>query len=232
MALKETIISSLFFHAILFLVIAAVSHYTADFSGGFQKAVLIDLTVDDSQDLPAARINSPEEPPPAMSPPSDDKGTLPDQDVSNPPVESKMIPEPEKKTETIAGPAKIENAEKPLALTEGSTSPQAYYEFVILHRKIFMQKAGASVNGLIGEALKENKRIFYGGTAIVDLKYGTDGKLNEISVDSASPELKAFLEEVGWSAVPLPAAYSLGYFGVRIEFTVLEGYLSFRLNTL
>ena len=105
-----------------------------------------------------------------------------------------------------------------------------YYRFITVHKKIFGQKAGAKVNELLGEALKVNQRVFYGGTAIVSLTFGSDRKLSGVVVDSASPELKAFLEEFGWDAVPAPAAY-LGN-SVQIEFTVLEGYMSFKVNAL
>ncbi len=122
--------------------------------------------------------------------------------------------------------------QRPLVWREGFTSLEAYYEFMALHNQIFRQKAGARLNELVGEALKVNTRVFYGGTATVRLKYGPDGKLSGVLVDSMSPELKAFLEEIGWAAVPAPAAYSLGRSGVQIEFTVLEGYLNFKVNAL
>ena len=232
MNLKETIISSFFFHLILFLLMAALSGYTTGFSGGLPNLISVDLATEDSKDLPAAESDSVTEPPLASSPPSGEEMSLQDQAASNPPEESKQSPEPEKKAEAVTDPAKIENAEKQPAQTGGFTSLEAYYQFIALHKKIFGQKAGTRVNELIGEALKVNKRHFYGGNAIVSLKFGQDGKLSEVLVDSASPELKAFLEEIGWVAVPAPAQYRLGFTGVQIEFTVLEGYLSFKINTL
>ncbi len=224
--LKETLISSLFFHLILFLLIALVASHTTDFSGGFQNIVSVDLT----RDLPGAGTDSADKPPVASIQPSSEEASLLDQAVNSPSEESKKVPEPEKRPDTITDPAKIENAEKPSAQTGGFTSMGDYYRFIMLHKQIFRQKAGASVNELIGEALKVNKREFFGGTAIVSLKYGPDGKLSGVLVDSASPELKAFLEEVAWGPVPEPAAYSLGYSGVQIEFTVHEGYLSFKID--
>jgi len=53
-----------------------------------------------------------------------------------------------------------------------------------------------------------------------------------VLVDSESPELKAFFEEIVWDAVPAPAQFSLSFTGIQIEFTVLEGYMSFKLNAL
>ena len=154
------------------------------------------------------------------------------QAVNSPAEESKETPEPEKKVEAITDSAKIENAEKPPVQTRGFTSMEAYSQFIMMHKKIFGQKAGARVNELLGEALKVNKREFYGGTAIVSLKFGADGNLSEVLVDSASPELKAFFEEISWVAMPSPAQYSLSFTGVQIEFTVLEGYMSFKINAL
>lgn len=226
--LKETLISSIFFHLILFLVIAAVASRTTGLSGGFQNIVLVDLT----KDLPADVAESSDEPPVVSSPLSHETVSVSDQTVNNSLEESKTVPEPEKKPEAITDPAKIENAEGPPAQRGGFTSLQDYYRFIMLHKQIFRQKAGVRVNELIGEALKVNKREFFGGTAIVSLKYGFDGRLSGVLVDSASPELKAFLEEIAWGPVPAPASYSLGYYGVQIEFTVLEGYLSFKIDAL
>ena len=107
-----------------------------------------------------------------------------------------------------------------------------YLQFVMLHRNIFRQQAGATVNELLGEALKVNKREFYGGTAVVSLRFGPEGKLTEVLVDSTSPDLKAFLEELRWDSIQSPAKYSLRYTGVQIQFTVLEGYMSFNINPL
>ena len=230
MNLKETIISSLFLHLIFFLLVIAVSSNTSGFSGGLQNIVPLNLTIEDSKDLPSAGSDSADEPHLAASRPSNEEEGLSDQAVNEPPEESEKIQEPEKKAGAITDPAKIENAEKPPAKRVGFTSLEDYYHFIMLHRQIFGQKAGARVNELLGEAFKVNKGVFYGGTAIVSLKFGSDHKLSGVLVDSTSPELKAFLEEVGWAAVPAPAAY-LGN-SVQIEFTVLEGYMSFKVNTL
>jgi len=231
MNLKESIISSFFFHLILLLLMVAASSYTTGFSGGRQNIVSVDLTMEE-KDLPDTGTDSADEPPLTSSPPPSEEMSMSNQAVNSPPEESKKTAEPEKKAEAITDPAKIENAEKPPAQTGGFTSREAYYRFIMMHKKIFGQKAGARVNELLGEALKVNKRDFYGGTAIVSLKFGSDGSLSEVLVDSASPELKAFLEEISWVAVPAPAQYSLGFTGVRIEFTVLEGYMSFKIDAL
>ena len=208
---------------------AAASSYTTGFSGGPRNIVSVDLTMEE-KDLPEAGTDSADEPPLTSSPPPSEEASLSNQAVNSPPEEAKETPEPEKKVETIADPVKIENAEKPPARTGGFTSLEAYYQFIMMHKEIFGQKAGARVNELLGEAFKTNKREFYGGTAIVSLKFGPDGKLTEVLVYSESPELKAFLEEISWVAVPAPAQYSLGFTGVQIEFTVLEGYMSFKIE--
>jgi hypothetical protein len=224
MHLKDTIISSLFFHLILFLLMIAISNYTTGRLGDVQKILSVDLQMEDRKDQPAALSDH------VDNPPSDAEISLLDQAVSNPITESTNIPEPEKKVESATDPTKIENAEKPSIQREGFTSREANYQFIILHKKIFAQKAGARVNELLGEALKVNRREFFGGTAIVSLTFGPDRKLNEVVVDSASPVLKAFLEEINWGFVPAPAAYSLGYTGVQIEFAVLEGSMSFNIT--
>jgi hypothetical protein len=231
MNLKESIISSFFFHLILILLMAAVSSFTSGPSGGLQNSVQVDLALEE-KDLPATRINSADEPPLTSSPPPSEEVSLSSQAVNSLPEESKETPEPEKKDGAIADPAKIENAEKPPAQPGGSITMEAYYQFIMMHKKIFGQKAGETVNELLGEAFKVNKRDFYGGTATVSLKFGPDGNLSEVLVDSASPELKAFLEEISWVAVPAPAEYSLGFTGVQIEFTVLEGYMRFKIDAL
>ncbi|MGC2063594.1 MAG: hypothetical protein WA610_11505 [Thermodesulfovibrionales bacterium] len=230
MNLKETIISSLFFHLILFLLMIAVSSYTTGFSGDIPNIIAVSLTMDGSKDLPSAGSDSADEPLLVSRPLSNEEVSLPDQAANKPPEESEKIPEPEKKAEAITDPAKIEKKEKPPAQRGGFTSLEDYYRFIIVHKKIFGEKAGARINELLGEAFKVNKRVFYGGTAIVNVTFGSDRKLSGVVVDSASPELKAFLEEIGWDAVPAPAAY-LGN-SVQIEFTVLEGYMSFKVNTL
>jgi hypothetical protein len=228
MDLKETIISSSFFHVILFLLMVALSSYTTGSSGKIRNIISIDLA--EEKDLPDTAIGPAEEAPLAASPPSMEEASLPDEAVNTSSGES--MPESEKKSETTAGPAKIEKAEKPPAETEGAPSLEAYYQFIMLHKKIFGQKAGARVNELLGEAFKVNTREFYGGKAIVSLKFGPDRKLSGVLVDSASPELKAFFEEILWDTVPAPAAYSLGLTGVQIEFTVLEGSMRFKIDAL
>ncbi len=220
MDIRETVISSLFFHLILLLVVAAVASHTT--SGGLQNIVSVDLSREDSKDLSAAGIDTTGKLPAVSSPPSDAEASLPEQAAKNPPEESERIPEPEGKSEAINPPAP----------TGGFASLEDYHRFVMLHEQIFGQQAGARVNELLSEAFKVNTREFYGGTAIVYLKFGADGRLSHVVVDSASPELKAFLEEVRWDAVPPPATYSLPATGVHLKFTVLEGYLSFNIDTL
>ena len=229
--LKETIISSLFFHLILCLVMIAASHYSTGLFGGIQKIVSLDLVMEESKDRPAGRSDSEDEQPREFRQPfSDDETVLLVPADSNHPEEVKNNQEPEKKAESAAEPLNSNKAEQPAIRREGFTSLEAYHQFIILHKKIFAQKAGARVNQLLGEALRVNKREFYGGTAIVSLTFGPDGTLNDVLVDSASPALKAFLEEIGWGIVPSPAAYSLGYSIVQIEFSVMEGFMSFNIN--
>ncbi len=198
----------------------ALSHYTTGLSGDIQKIISVDLAMEESKDQSAARSDSEDDQPLESSPPSEDAMSLPEQAVSKQPEEATKIQEPEKKTEVA----------RPSIQREGFTSPEAYYQFILLHKKIFAQKAGARVHELLGEAFKTNTREFYGGTAIVSLTFGPDGQLNEVAVDSASPELKAFFEEIVWGVVPAPAVYSLGYSTVQIEFVVMEGYMSFTIN--
>ncbi len=228
MDLKETIISSFFLHLILLLSVLALSGFTTGFPGS-DNIISVNLAAENNNDLPAKETDSADEPPRSSGAPADAKASSPDQAVKNPPTEPKQIPKTENKPAADTAPATIEAPEKLPTQGEGTDRLEAYYQFITLHRKIFDQKAGARVNGLIGEALKVNTRSFYGGTAIVTLKFGQEGELIGAAVDSGSPELKAFLEEVGWYDVPAPAAY-LGH-TVQIEFTVLEGYLSFRINT-
>lgn len=231
MNLKESIISSFFFHLILFLLMLAVSSLTTGASGDLQNIVSVDL-IEGTKDQPDAGTDSADEPPPASSLPSIEEESLSDQAVNIPPEESKETPVPERKVEADTDTAKIEKTERPPAEREGAASLEAYYQFITIHKKIFAQKAGVRVNELLGEAFKVNTRHFYGGTAMVSLKFGPDRKLSEVHVDSESPDLKAFLEEIVWDAVPPPAQYSLRFTAVQIEFTVLEGYMSFRINTL
>jgi hypothetical protein len=231
MNLKETIISSFFFHSVIFLLMLALSSYRATgFSGNFQNIVSVDLTSE--KDLRNDESNSVEVPPLVAGPPSVEEASLTDETVNIIPEESKETAEPEKKVETDAGPPKIETAEKPPSEREGPSSMEAYHQFVMLHKKIFGQKAGVRVNELLGEALKVNTRNFYGGTALISLKFGPDRKLSEVYVDSDSPDLKAFFEEFVWDTVPAPAQFSLGFTGVQIEFQVLQGYMSFKIDAL
>lgn len=230
MDLKETIISSLFFHLTLFLLMAAISSYTTGFSGARHNIVTVDLTMEDRKDLTPAGSVSADKPSMASSPLPKEEVSLPDQTVNNPHEEQEKIPETQKEAEAVTDTTKIENAEKSAALRGGFASPEDYYQFIVLHKKIFGQKAGTRINELLGEALKVNTRVFYGGTAIVTLKFGADRKLSGVAVDSESPQLKAFFEEISWDVVPAPAAY-LGN-SVQIEFAVLEGYMSFKVDTL
>ncbi len=230
MDLKETIISSFFFHLILLLSMLALSSFTGGFPGSPDNIVSVNLTAENNNDLPAKGTNSADETHRPSSPPAAAETGKSEQPVNSPAAEPKKNPKPADEPITETAPAQIENAEKLPTGGDGSDKLEAYYQFIMLHRKVFGQKAGARVNKLIGEALKVNTRSFYGGTATVSLEFGSAGELTRVVVDSESPELKAFLEEVGWYDVPAPAAY-LGH-TVQIEFTVLEGYLSFRINTV
>lgn len=223
MNLKETIISSLFFHLILFLLLIAASHFTTGLSSGNRKSISVDLSLDNSKEQSPAQSSAAvgQSGESALSP--EDGTGLPVQAVSKPPEEPERLPEPDRKPET---------AEKPAVQREGFSSMEAYYQFIILHTKIFGQQAGARVNELLGAALKVNKREFYGGTAMVSLKFGPDSILHEVFVDSDSPALKAFFEEIDWSGVPAPAAFFLKSSGVQIEFTVHEGYMGFTIKAL
>jgi hypothetical protein len=216
MDLKETVISSFFFHLILLLLMAAVASYTT-VTAGLQN-ITVDLTGGVSKDQLADSMDS-ETPPAVSTPPADAELSSPEEAAKEPPRESEKIPEPEKKAE----------AENPPAQKEG-VSLEEYHRFIMLHKQIFRQKAGTRLNELLGEAFKVNTREFFGGSAVVYLKFGPDGKLSDVLVDSASPELKAFLEEIGWDAIPPPAVFSLRSTGVKIDFAVLEGYLSFNIN--
>jgi hypothetical protein len=229
MNLKESIISSFFFHLILLLLMAAAASYATGFSGG-PPSISVDLATE-VEDIPDAGADPEAEPSLTSGPPPSEEVISSEQAVNRPPEESIETSEPEKKAEAIANPAKIENAEKPPAQTQGFTSMEAYHEFIMMHKKIFGQKAGGRVNELLGEALKVNKRDFFGGTAIVSLKFGSDGNLREVRVDSTSSELKAFFEGISWVTVPAPG-YSLGFTGVQIEFSVTEGYMSFQIDAL
>jgi hypothetical protein len=220
MDLKETIISSFFGHIMLLLLMAAVSSYSAGLSGNPRNVVSVDLIMEKT-DLPEAADE------PLLT--SSEEISLPDQTVKIPSEEA--MPEPEKEVETSAEPPKIAEAEKP-PVQPRDFSMEEYYQFIMLHKQLFGKKAGDRINALLGEALKVNTRHFYGGTAMVSLKYGPDGKLSEVLVDSESPELKAFFEEIVWDAVPAPAQFSLSFTGIQIEFTVLEGYMSFKINAL
>ncbi len=231
MDLKETIISSFFFHLVVFLLMVGIASYTAGFSGNLPNIISVDLAAENNSTLPRTTdsANKPV-PPPSVPPAPDKEASMSDQAVNNPPEEPKKIPEPEDKPAPVAEAPRIGIPEKLPDQSKGSDSREAYYQFLVLHRQIFGQKAGATVNTLIGKALEVNTRSFYGGTAVVSLKYGSAGELSEVDVDSASPDLKAFLEEVGWYDVPAPASY-LGH-TVQIEFTVLEGSMSFRVDIL
>jgi hypothetical protein len=229
MNIKESVISSFFFHLILLSLMVVAASQTTGFYGGLQNIVSVDLTMEE-KDQPDSRANSAEGPPLTSSPLPSEEANSSDQTVNSLPEESNETPEPEKKVEPFADPAKIENAEKPLSQTKGFNMV-AYYQFIMMHKKIFGQKAGAKVNELLGEAFMVNERQFYGGTAMVNLKFSPDGNLSEVLVDSVSPELKAFLEEIDWVAMPAPAV-SLGFTGVQIEFTVLEGSMSFKIDSL
>jgi hypothetical protein len=227
MNLKETIISSFFYHLILFLLMVAVSSRTTGLSSGFQNIVSVDLAIDD-KDRPGVALNPSDNPP--LS--SEEEVSLPDEAVTIQPEDSMEKPESERNVETITESAKIGNAEKMPAQTGEFTSLEAYHQFILLHKKVFGQKAGSKVNELLGEALKSNTRQFYGGTAVVSLTFGLDGTLSEVLVTSESPDLKAFLEEIGWGALPTPAQYPLKFTGVQITFTVLQGYMSFKIDAL
>lgn len=63
MNLKETIISSFFFHLMFLLLMIAVSNHTAGFSGDFQEIISVNL----AQDLPTVSINATDKPPMAAS---------------------------------------------------------------------------------------------------------------------------------------------------------------------
>ncbi len=226
MNLKESMISSSFFHVILFLLIAAASSYTTGFWGR-QNIISVNFAAE-KKDIPDARIKPTLDPRPA----ADEAASMPDQAVDSPSEETKERTEPERKVEAPTESAKLENAERLPAQKAEFTSLEAYHQFIMMHKEIFGRKASVRVNELLGEALEVNKRHFYGGTGVVTLKFGSDGNLSEVFVHSSSPELKAFLQDIAWVGVPPPVQYSLRATGVQIEVSVLEGYMSFKIDTL
>lgn len=232
MNIKETIISSFFFHIIQFLLMLAVSYYTTGYSGDVRKIITLDLAMKENTEQPEALSNSTVQEPLKSNPSSDEGISLPDQSVNKQPEEPVIIPEPQKQPEAPTDPAKIEKRENLSLQKEGFSSMEAYYQFIILHKKIFAQQAEYRVNKLLSEAFKVNTREFFGGTALVRLTFGPEGRVNAVSVDSESPSLKAFFEEISWDLIPPPSAYSLAYTKVLIEFTVHEGFMSFRVNPL
>jgi membrane protein involved in colicin uptake len=230
--LNETIITSLFFHLILFALLLAGSAYTTRISGDMPNIISVDLMMQNSAIAPAPPSRTADKPSPAAAPPAPRQMTLPEQATGNLPEEA--IPEeaanttqPEEKAEPAPAPVKAEAPPR-----EKFTSLEGYLQFVMIHKKIFSQQARRGVNELLDRAFKVNKRVFYGGTAAVSLQFGPDGRLTGVLVDSTTPELKAFLEEIDWNTIPPPAAYSLRSGLVRIEFAVHEGYMSFNVNTL
>jgi hypothetical protein len=230
MDLKETIISSFFGHLILFLLMLGLANFRAGFPGNLPDVISVNLTAGNNNS-PAAVPRSAGKPALAPGPKAETKANMSDQAVNPPPKEeAKEVPEPESNPAPVPDSPQIDIPGKLPDQTRGSDSAEAYYQFMMIHRQIYAQKEGARVNQLIGEALRVNTRSFYGGTALVSLTYGSEGELDKVDVDSGSPDLKAFLEEVGWYDVPAPAAY-LGH-TVQIQFTVLEGYLSFSTNIL
>jgi len=233
MNLRETTISSFFLHLIIILLsVIAAGKYTADLSGNLRNVITVDLASDIGKIPSTSAANPTAEHPQASTPTSDEKMNMPDQSAGTPPEETKKLSEPEKEAEPETMPATSENPPEISAQKEGPVNLEAYYQGVEIHKKLFRRQAGATVGELLDEALKVNKREFYGGNGLVTLEYGPDGKVNKVSVDSESPDLKAFLEEIGWGVLPSPSRYSLRNSAVRIEFSVLEGYMTFTLNTL
>lgn len=235
MDIRESVISSFFFHLILFLLMLAAANYTAGIAISNRNILMLNLAMPDNreQTVPA---DLPEKPPLEPDSLPDDNSqssmSLPELSAVPPAKQPEAAVEPVKKAESPVAPARTEPVEQNPIRTEGFTSPDAYYEFIILHKKIFRKQAELRVNELLGEAFKVNTREFYGGTGVVNLRFGTDRKLKSVTVDSESPALKSFLEEIIWETIPPPAAFSLGNTAVQIEFAVHEGYMSIKINTL
>ena len=231
MNLKETIVSSFFIHLIIILLSVAAGKYTADLSGNLKNIISVDLASDMGEvPSPPAHYSTAEQ---AQAPiaTSEVKMSTPDQSAANPPEETKLS-EPEKNAEPQITSAISEKPAEIPSQKDGPSNIEAYYQFLAVHKKLFRQQASVTVNGLLGEALKVNRREFYGGVGLVTVEYGVDGKANKVFVDSDSPELKAFLEEIGWGMLPSPSKYSLRNSVVRIEFSVLEGSMAFTVNAL
>lgn len=232
MNIRETIISSCFIHLIIILLAVAAGRYTTDLSGNLKNIISVDLASDISNVLSPSAHDSTAEQVLAPIPTSDTKMTEPDESAVNPPEETKELSEPEKNTEPQPAPALSEKPAEIPAQKDGPANIEAYYQFLAVHKTLFRQQASGTVNQLLGEALKVNRREFYGGVGLVTVEYGVDGKVNKVFVDSESPELKAFLEEIGWGVLPSPSRYSLRNSVVRIEFSVLEGSMAFNVNAL
>jgi len=232
MDIKETIISSFFFHLILLMLLLTIANYTAGLSANSRNMITLDLSnpvvKEQTEPLPDPANRSSEDLSALPEDKPDGKMSLSDKPVAGKPKEE--APQPVKKPETA--PVKTETPEPSPIRTEGFSSPEAYYQFILLHKKIFRENAGGRVNQLLGEAFKTNKRVFYGGTAVVNLTFGPAGKVTGVIVDSQSPGLKSFLDEIVWDSIPAPSAYSLGNSRVQIEFSVGEGYMNFNINPL
>ena len=226
MNIRETIISSFFIHLILILLAMAAANYRAGLPVDISNLISVDLAPDTVKDKPMIPV------PADAGPSSHEETGVPDQAAAGPSGEATEIPDSREEVTSASEPPEADKTEEPPVRKEGAASPEAYHQFILLHKRIFREQTGSRVNELLGAAFRMNKREFYGGTAMVSLKFGPDGKLNEVLVDSSSPELKAFLEEVGWGALTPPSAYLLGNNLVQIEFAVLEGYMSFNIEAL
>jgi len=230
MNLKESIVSSSFYHLIVFLLIAAASSYTTGFSGNFQNITPVDLTMENN-DLTVAGIDSANELSLTPDPLTSDGADMSIPSMDGPSEEPREKSGAEKDVESSTESAQVQSAEKPVQPGDFA-SLEAYHQFIMMHKKLFVQKAGDRLNELLGIALEKNTRHFYGGTAIARLKFDPSGNVGEVLVESESPELKAFIEEIGWDSIPGPAEYSLGYGKVQITFMVLEGYMRYAIDAV
>jgi hypothetical protein len=229
MNLRESLISSLFAHTIIFFVLLALAGRHVDLPGG-TGAISIHIVSEDKTERTRAPAHNSENTPPKAEPAAAQESR---ETTAAQPVEESEASLPEKTADGLPeaeGPPAEAPSEGGKDSAEGvgdaPVSPLGYHHYFLFHSEAFFQKAETVLRSSLGAgANPKDLGGLTGASAEVTLTYD-GGVLREVRVASASPAFRTLVGRMRWNELPSPAQYSLLQRRLAMRIAVDKGGLS------
>jgi hypothetical protein len=229
MDIREHCISSVFFHVIAVLLLAAISQ----FHPRVPPALTVSLYEDSSGPMSTAaqaKIEALETAEPATA--AEEKAV----ETTEPPADERVTSEekPPSVTEPVRAP------ETPQTAAAGMTVPgqevtrlaRIHHAFAI-HAYAFVENASQSIQKALHREIESDPSGGLSeGTAEVMLYFNDEGGLGGISGATSSEKLQSLLGRLDWKSVPLPGDYRLKMKGLHVKIKIDRGEPSLFLTVL